>query len=90
MTDYYKLSTILWMAFFIFVLQGCAVLSEPAYEGQIIDIETKEPIAGASVVAIYMSDVSTLFRTQNYAASCIISKTNGASYPLEECSRWRL
>ena len=59
MTDYYKLSTILWMAFFIFVLQGCAVLSEPAYEGQIIDIETKEPIAGASVVAIYMSEVMT-------------------------------
>ena len=59
MTDYYKLSTILWMAFFVFVLQGCAVLSEPAYEGQIIDIETKEPIAGASVVAIYMSEVMT-------------------------------
>ncbi len=59
MTDYYKLSTILWMAFFIFVLQGCAVLSEPAYEGQIIDIETKEPIEGASVVAIYMSEVMT-------------------------------
>ena len=45
--------------FFIFVLQGCAVLSEPAYEGQIIDIETKEPIEGASVVAIYMSEVMT-------------------------------
>ena len=59
MTDYYKLSTILWMAFFIFVLQGCAVLSEPAYEGQIIDIETKKPIEGASVVAIYMSEVMT-------------------------------
>jgi len=59
MTDYYKLSTILWMAFFVFVLQGCAVLSEPAYEGQIIDIETKEPIEGASVVAIYMSEVMT-------------------------------
>lgn len=59
MTDYYKLSTILWMAFFIFVLQGCAVLSEPAYEGQIIDIETKESIEGASVVAIYMSEVMT-------------------------------
>ncbi len=43
----------------LFVLQGCAVLSEPAYEGQIIDIETKEPIEGASVVAIYMSEVMT-------------------------------
>jgi hypothetical protein len=35
-------------------------------------------------------DLSTLFRTRVYAASCIASKASGASYPLAECARWRL
>ena len=35
-------------------------------------------------------DVSTLSRTQVYAAFFIASKASGASYPLAECARWRL
>jgi hypothetical protein len=36
---------------------------------------------------LFLGDVPTFFRTQDNAASCIISKTSGASYPLEECRR---
>jgi hypothetical protein len=33
------------------------IFSKPAYEGQIVDIDTKEPIEGAVVVAIYNTEV---------------------------------
>lgn len=63
MLNYYKLSTCMWMAFFVVLLQGCGVVSHPMYEGQVLDIETKEPIEGASVVAIYMTEVLTPVQT---------------------------
>jgi hypothetical protein len=47
------------MAFFVVLLQGCGVVSHPMYEGQVLDLETQEPIEGAAVVAIYMTDVLT-------------------------------
>lgn len=41
------------------LIQGCGVVSHPMYVGQVLDLETKEPIEGAAVVAIYMTDVLT-------------------------------
>lgn len=53
------LSTYMWTAFFVFSLQGCEVVSHPMYEGQVLDIETEEPIEGAAVVAIHMTEILT-------------------------------
>lgn len=40
-------------------IQGCGVVSHPMYEGQVLDLETHEPIEGAGVVAIYMTEILT-------------------------------
>jgi len=63
MLNYYKLSTYMWMAFFVILLQGCGVVSHPMYEGQVLDLETHEPIEGAAVVAIYMTEILTPLQT---------------------------
>lgn len=54
------LSTCMWMAFFVVLLQGCGVVSHPMYEGQVLDLETHEPIEGASVVATYHCETTTI------------------------------
>ena len=42
------------------LLQGCGGFHKPSYEGQIIDYETNEPIEGASVIATYQCETTTI------------------------------
>ncbi|MDF1592229.1 MAG: hypothetical protein P1P89_11985 [Desulfobacterales bacterium] len=53
--------TILFYSLFVIIFSfpcfaGCLVFSKPEFKGKVIDTETKQPIEGAVVVAIYNKD----------------------------------
>jgi len=55
-----RLFAVALVFFLLGTIQGCGYFNKPSYEGQVIDYETNEPIEGASVIATYRSETTTI------------------------------